>query len=121
MHLKNHRLGLIKEFPYLCHIIANDLKDTAEIEHRRWKLCSLENDDHEEIGFLPQRHQISIIQTVLLQYILYMAGPFGQTISEKQWDVSQSYIMTYWGDSQTYLETTQQNTCLQSTDLIMWK
>ncbi|XP_064088459.1 uncharacterized protein LOC135202924 [Macrobrachium nipponense] len=38
--LGNHRLEYVDEFPYLDHIITNDLKDTADIEQRRRKPCA---------------------------------------------------------------------------------
>ena len=41
--LGDHRLQFVNEFPYLGHIITNDMKDTTDIEHRRRKLCSLGN------------------------------------------------------------------------------
>ena len=41
--LGDHRLQFVKEFPYLGHIITNDMKDTTDIEHRRRKLCALGN------------------------------------------------------------------------------
>ena len=41
--LGQHRLQFVTQFPYLGHIITNDLKDDADIEHRRRKLCALGN------------------------------------------------------------------------------
>ncbi|XP_064081128.1 uncharacterized protein LOC135197865 [Macrobrachium nipponense] len=41
--LGNHRLEFVHEFPYLGHIITDDLKDTADIEQRRRKLCATGN------------------------------------------------------------------------------
>lgn len=41
--LGSHRLEFVHEFPYLGHIITDDLKDTADIEQRRRKLCAAGN------------------------------------------------------------------------------
>ena len=43
VYLKDHRLKFVNEIPYLGHIITNDQKDAADIEHRTRKLCSLGN------------------------------------------------------------------------------
>ena len=63
MHLKNHRLEFVKEFPYLGHIITNDLKDTADIEHRRRKLCSIGNMITRRFAFCHQDTKFLLFRT----------------------------------------------------------
>ena len=41
--LEGHRLQFVNEFPYLGHIISKDLKDNADINNRRRKLCAIGN------------------------------------------------------------------------------
>ena len=41
--LENHNLEFVKEFPYLGHIITENMNDNTDIEHRRRKLCAIGN------------------------------------------------------------------------------
>ena len=63
MYLKNHRLEFVKEFPYLGHIITRDQKDTADIEHRRRKLCALGNMITRRFSFCHQDTKLLLFRT----------------------------------------------------------
>lgn len=63
IHLGNHKLEFVSEFPYLGHIITNNLTDTADIEHRRRKLCSLGNMITRRFAFCHQDTKFLLFRT----------------------------------------------------------
>ena len=63
IHLKDHRLTFVKEFPYLGHIITNNQKDTVDIEQRRRKLCSLGNMITRRFAFCHQETKLLLFRT----------------------------------------------------------
>ena len=62
MFLGHHRLQFVSEFPYLGHILTNDLKDTKDIANRRRKLCAVGNTITRQYGFCNLETKLTIFR-----------------------------------------------------------
>ena len=63
LNMERILLEFVSEFPYLGHIITNNLTDTADIEHRRRKLCSLGNMITRRFAFCHQDTKFLLFRT----------------------------------------------------------
>ena len=61
--MDGHQLQFVNEFPYLGHIITNDLGDSADLEHRRRKLCALGNMITRRFAFCNRDTKLVLFRT----------------------------------------------------------
>ena len=71
--LGRHQLQFVTEFPYLGHIISNDLNDNPDIEQKRRKLCALGN-------MVTRRFAFCNRDTKLALFRAYFYGIYGSPL-----------------------------------------
>lgn len=77
-----HRLQFVNEFPYLGHIITNNLNDNTDIEHKRRKLCALGN-------MICRRFAFCNVDTKIVLFRAYFYSIYGSSLwshyTQEQW------------------------------------
>ena len=71
--LGTHQLQFVNEFPYLGHIISNNLNDNTDIEHKRRKLCAVGN-------MITRRFAFCNIDTKLVLFQTYFYSVYGSSL-----------------------------------------